>query len=199
MKTRISTRKRNTLLLTFAVILCLAASHLYNRNSHQNPVSTATEETITARSKTPVPDITLNTQRGPIRIQDMKGKTIILNFWASWCAPCAVEMPKQLAMMEMQKEDTILILLSSDDDENKMHTFLKKLPTKAQNMLKKPNIILAHDKNKEITQDIFQTYRLPETIIITPEGVMDRKIVGDSVDWQGKEIATYLQELSAKK
>jgi thiol-disulfide isomerase/thioredoxin len=116
-------------------------------------------------------------------IQDLRGKTVLLNFWASWCPPCIVEFP-DLVKRASEDEHIIFLAVSTDFRVENMEKFLadqKLLDAPA------PRIILVHDTDKTITQDLFQTYRLPETIIINDKGEMVEKIAG-AIDWTEKEL-----------
>ena len=65
------------------------------------------------------PDFTLTTPEGkPFGLQDLKGKVKIIDFWASWCAPCRAENPNMLRLYEDYK-DSGLSILSISLDENK--------------------------------------------------------------------------------
>jgi thiol-disulfide isomerase/thioredoxin len=110
-------------------------------------------------------------------LSDHTGKTIILNFWASWCPPCVSEFP-DLLDFAARNPGVILIALSSDKDTESIKRFFSRLDTKPKSALRKPNIIIGIDVGQKITHDLFQTVSLPETIIIGPEGDMLHKIVG---------------------
>ncbi len=65
----------------------------------------------------PAPDFTLRDLRGePVRLSDFKGKAVVLNFWATWCAPCRVEIPW---FVEWEKEYGArgLVVIGVDMDE----------------------------------------------------------------------------------
>jgi len=118
-------------------------------------------------------------------IKDLRGKTVLLNFWASWCPPCIIEFP-DLVKRARNDENIVFLAVSTDYRVENMEKFLAK-----QNLLKAPTerIILVHDTDKTITQDLFQTYRLPETIIINDKGEMVEKIAG-AIEWLDKELPT---------
>ncbi len=197
-KIRMSSRLRNAGLFVACIAVAVLATFLL-QNSRAVMLTPDSSNSVQSALKPLAPDVTFQTMRGPVSLQSLRGKVVVLNFWASWCAPCQVEIPKQLAMIESLSDDIVLVLLSSDDTTEAMHRFIQKLPPESRAALKKENVILAHDKDKTITQDRFQTLRLPETIIITPEGHMDRKIVGDSVDWQSQKMKNYLSGLRTKQ
>lgn len=122
-------------------------------------------------------------------LSEFRGKVVLLNFWASWCAPCVIEFPK-LATLAKENPDTLVVIaVSADSDRNDISRFLKKANHKPA-----PNFLLVHDEGKTISQDLFQTIRLPETIIIDPDGNMVRKVIGDT-DWTGNEMKSYLSSL----
>ncbi len=141
-----------------------------------------------------VPDFTITTlDQKTLTLSDLKGRTVILNFWATWCAPCVVEFPK-LAALAHANPDITLIFLSSDTNTDAIEKFLEKQSEETKKFLKDTNIAIARDEKRKITADLFMTYKLPETLIINKRGELAQKIVGDT-DWQGEEIKTLLEDL----
>jgi cytochrome c biogenesis protein CcmG/thiol:disulfide interchange protein DsbE len=148
-----------------------------------SPIIATTPITSDAIPQFSVTDITGKSHH----ISDFKGKIVILNFWATWCPPCVIEFPKLLTLAN-DNPNIILLALSSDIDDQNIHKFLKKFPSVSS------NVIIARDDKRHITADLFQTYKLPESLIIAPSGQMVKKIVGDT-DWNGAEIKNFLKSL----
>ena len=100
-------KKKKLIIIVLALVLLIAgASVLYNRlGEKMAPEQLAvaetapTEETGTEPAGTeppgiPAPDFTVYDGEGnPVKLSDYFGKPIVMNFWASWCGPCKMEMP----------------------------------------------------------------------------------------------------------
>lgn len=164
--------KLNLLILLALVLAGFGAAALL-----QQPKPAANPSSPAAQQLAPAPDFTFTDLAGRAhKRSDYAGKPIILNFWASWCAPCVAEFPLLLAAAA--DSNAVLIALSSDDDAAGVERFLAKLDAKSQKILKQNNVVIALDPGKAITSDLFQTVSLPETVIIDREGMMTHKIVG---------------------
>jgi peroxiredoxin len=62
-------------------------------------------------------NFTLNDLDGnPVSLGDFEGKPIIINFWATWCAPCRIEMPELQAAYDKYQEDGLVILALNEDE-----------------------------------------------------------------------------------
>lgn len=142
-----------------------------------------------------VPDVVLTDLQGAsIALKDYQGKIILLNFWATWCTPCIAEFPQFLKLAQAMPEDVVILAVSIDDEKTAIGKFLKRyLPDYAA----VENVQIFWDEDKKISQDLFQTVRVPETIIITPDMMMARKVAGLSVAWDGEEMKTYLAKMKA--
>lgn len=110
-------------------------------------------------------------------ISDYAGKTVILNFWASWCPPCVAEFP-HLVSFAAENPDVVLIALSSDKTLTDIRNFLDRLNPETRTLLNRQNVIIARDHNQTVTSDLFQSISLPETVIIDPGQRLRKKIVG---------------------
>jgi thiol-disulfide isomerase/thioredoxin len=75
------------------------------------------------------PEIALQDLKGaPHKLEEFRGKPVVLNFWATWCVPCAAEMPL-LSEMQTQYKDKILFIAASIDDDDvkpEIPAFIKK-------------------------------------------------------------------------
>ena len=65
------------------------------------------------------------------QISDFHGKVVLLNFWATWCAPCLKEMPDLNQLQSDFKEEGLVVLAISDETEKRLLPYIKKHPFKA--------------------------------------------------------------------
>ncbi|WP_413560219.1 TlpA family protein disulfide reductase [Bdellovibrio sp. HCB209] len=125
-------------------------------------------------------------------LEQMKGKVIILNFWASWCGPCVEEVPSLIKLVKEYKGEIQLIAVSGDSNENDIHVFLKSFPE-----LKGENIKIVYDQDRSLMK-MFDVSRLPESLILNREHKLVKKLVG-SIDWHTKDSLEYMNSLMGKK
>ena len=75
---------------------------------------------VPPRNEMPAPDFTLESLDGnTLSLQDFRGKTILLNFWATWCGPCKDELPAMQRLYEALRKDGVEIVAVSIDRDNK--------------------------------------------------------------------------------
>ena len=100
---------------------------------------------------------------------DLRGKTIFLNLWASWCPPCRAEMPTIQDLYNEVKKDTniVFVLISLDNDKSKAMQFVK---DKNFNL---PFYFLA-----DRIPSAFSTNTIPTTFVISPNGKIISKETG---------------------
>jgi thiol-disulfide isomerase/thioredoxin len=155
--------------------------------------STGTPPAETKAAYEPAPDIILTDMNGkPVRLYDYKGKIVLLNFWATWCTPCIAEFPQFIKLAQAMPDDLVILAVSIEDDKVSIGKFLKRhVPGYAA----AKNVQLFWDHDKSVSQDLFQTVRVPETIVITPEMMMARKVAGLSIEWDSEETKKYLSGL----
>lgn len=185
---------RNLLLIIITIIIAmLIYAVIMNNNNAQN--EPPEKHNLTAAHYSSAPDFAFKTlDNKELTLYQFKGKIVLIHFWASWCAPCIVELPKLVKLAKDYPRDIIILALSNDVTEQKLLQFLTK-----QNLMSPPkNLKFIWDEHKAITQDLFQTIKLPETIITDRDTRMIRKIAGDAA-WQSPEMKTYIKEIITKK
>ena len=78
----------------------------------------------------PAPDVTVETRSGDtVRLPDLKGRPVLINFWATWCGPCVSEMPA-LDALAAERAGTPLVIMAVSEDrkgESVVAPFIKKL------------------------------------------------------------------------
>ena len=117
------------------------------------------------------PAFTLMNQKSePISLENFRGKVVLLNFWATWCPPCASEMGSLNQLSEHFKDKPFEVVAISLDEGGwkDIEAFQKKTPLRFTLLL---------DSKAEVA-DRFGTYRLPETYLIDPQGKILEKIEG---------------------
>jgi len=101
------------------------------------------------------------------KIEDKKGKVVLLNLWATWCGPCREEMPELIALEEKYKDKNFEVIGLNTDDESaeEIKAFAEKM---------KLNYQLAYADSKLMSEFIKVTRlaAIPQTIIINREGRM---------------------------
>lgn len=111
-------------------------------------------------------------------LRDHKGKVVLLHFWASWCAPCLVEFPDLTELARAEQDNFIVLAVSTDDKVTDIEKFLTR--TKIEVPV---NMIIIQDEDKSISQDLYQSFKLPETYLITHNQDIMEKIVGPQDNW----------------
>ena len=127
---------------------------------------------------------------------NFEGKTIILNFWATWCTPCIAEFPDLITLAADHPEKIVLLALSVDENPQSIDPFFKRFKPDIQSKLTNANnIIIGLDSEKKISQDIFGTVMYPETFIIAPDLTIRKKVAGVT-DWTGDDIKMLIKQLN---
>jgi len=125
----------------------------------------------------------------PTRLSDLKGKVVLLNFWATWCPPCVDEAPSLNALQKrIAPLGGTVLGVSVDDDQEAYQEFIKHYE------LSFPTF---RDTTKQIPL-MYGTTMYPDTYVIDRNGKLDRKIVGPQ-DWSSPEMTQYLDKLLAAK
>ena len=122
---------------------------------------------------------------GAAHLSDLRGKVVILNFWASWCPPCLEETQSLNKLQQaIEPRGGVVLGISVDDDNDAYKKFL------ADNHVIFPTY---DDMTKKSATD-YGTSMFPETYFIDREGRLARKLAGPQ-DWQSPEIMQSIEGL----
>lgn len=122
-------------------------------------------------------DYTLKDMDGQdVRLSDFRGRPMLINFWATWCAPCRHEIPAFVELVEKYREERFIVLgISVDDKPEDLRTFA------AEFKMNYPVLVgLGHDE----LQEHYGAYQLPVSWFVRADGTVDYKHLGtESKEW----------------
>jgi len=130
------------------------------------------------------PDFTIKDDARSVSLHDLKGKVVLLNFWATWCPPCVEEMPSLVSLQAKMKDKVTVLAISVDVDEGAYKKFVKDHGV---------DLLTVRDPDEK-SNTLYGTFKYPETYVIDRDGVVRRKFVGP-VDWTSPDIVQYLSKL----
>lgn len=110
-----------------------------------------------------------------VKLSDLKGKVVLLDFWATWCPPCRVEIPNLLGIFrQFKNKDFILISVSLDRDLQAARKFVK---DKEMDWVH----IINMEAGREIAT-LYQVEYIPSTFVIGRKGKIEaRQLRGDEL------------------
>jgi len=131
----------------------------------------------------PAPDFTISDSGRTLQLSSYRGRVVLLNFWASWCAPCVEEIP---ALNQLQREMPQLVVVGVDVDED---------PAAYQRFLAQHEVdfLTIRDAQRR-SNALYGTFVFPDTYAIDRGGQIRRKFVS-AQDWTSPEIVDYLSHL----
>ena len=128
----------------------------------------------------------LDADKKQVNLDDYRGKLVLLNFWASWCAPCKEEMPS-LDLLQSNKNLNNLQIFPinvGQDNKKKAKDFFEELDIKTLNIYFDTTITLAKK---------FQLRGIPTTILISKDGYEFARIIG-SIDFESQKFIKWLSK-----
>jgi peroxiredoxin len=114
------------------------------------------------QDSTPAPDFTLKSRSGEnIKLSELRGNVVMVNFWASWCGPCRQEMPLLQQLYERYQGMGFTLLGINVDEQ----------PAAAQKMLKEipVNFPILYDSSNKVSKQ-YQVKAMPSTFMVDRDG-----------------------------
>ncbi len=123
---------------------------------------------------------------GKVNLLDYRGKVVFINFWATWCGTCKVEMPSMEKLYQRFKDHGFeMLTISVDKDQSLIDPFMKKYNLTFPVLL---------DPDNEIAKQKYKTTGVPETFIVNREGLIIHKAIGPR-DWANDETIEAFAQL----
>ncbi len=137
-------------------------------------------------SPVPAPDFSLDgTHAGSLRLRDLRGRVVLLNFWATWCVPCRAEMP---ALERLHREyggrGLTVVGVNLKESLAAVQGFMKELQLTFAAVL---------DSNGAVS-DAFKVRGLPMTFLLDREGRILWRALGPR-EWNGADGRAYFERL----
>lgn len=159
-------------LLTLATVICFLSSGC-DRDSRPGQLGRS------------APVFSISDGQHSVNLAQFRGKVVVLNFWASWCAPCIEEMPA-LQMLQQQLPQIQVVAVASDEEYSQYQTFI------IQHHI---SMLTIFDQGQK-SNALYGSFRFPETYIIDKQGVIRRKLIG-AQDFTSPDFVAYLKKLAS--
>lgn len=171
-----------TLILTALIYAC--GTETTGKGEPGDEIQLAVVEGKKARDFT-LPDL----NGGKVTLSDLRGKVVLLNFWATWCPPCREEMPSMESLhKKYEGKDMVVLAVAIDRKGEKIVR-----PFIEEKGFTFPVLI---DKKGDVS-DSYGVFAVPTTYIIGKDGTVLEKVQG-AADWFDTEALAYFEDLIGK-
>jgi len=166
------------------ILLGFAALYALKAASPAGTASPAAREQASPLVGGFAPDFSLPTLEGDseIRLADLRGLPVVLNFWASWCGPCRLEMPDIQARAQRWEGRLVVLGLNYDEPRSDAQAFVDEMGVTFPILL---------DAGKRVSR-AYQVQGLPTTVILDADGVVRVRHVGLMT---GSQLDQYLEQV----
>jgi len=123
------------------------------------------------------------------KLADLRGRAVVLNFWATWCPPCRAEMPSLQQLAEIYGPEQLVVLaVNVGEGPRRISQYLQ-----ASGL----NLTVLLDQNSEIART-WGASALPTTYLFDADGRPRQRVLGE-LDWTGREAAALVEPLLRSK
>ena len=144
--------------------------------------------TAVAQEKSPAPEISVVALAGgaPLKLSELKGKVVLLNFWATWCPPCREEIPSMMKLVSAMNGKPFQMVAVSIDEGGKadIESFFK------QSGFSLP----AYFDPTGVAVKAYGITGVPESFVIDKQGIIVKKVIG-GLAWDSAEVVSFLEGL----
>jgi cytochrome c biogenesis protein CcmG/thiol:disulfide interchange protein DsbE len=117
----------------------------------------------------PPPDFAVHTAQGSERLSALRGKPVVINFWASWCPPCTQELPYFERLAQLYGDRLTIVTVDWDEDPATVGAYVK------QHDL---NLPVVDDRQSQIYR-AYSLFEVPDTVVLDAQGNVTYVSVGE--------------------
>jgi thiol-disulfide isomerase/thioredoxin len=187
--------KKSASFFTFLALLVIVAtdfsgcgsSGLFKASAQENGKSSKKDLQDT-------PDVTFKDLQGKdVRLADLKGRVLVINFWATWCEPCQIEIPWMIGFQEKYADKGFTLLGVAMDDEGKsvVGPYVEKtqFDVDGKKMAMNYPIVIGND---DLSSKFGGLIGLPTTVVVGRDGKIHKRFLGlvshDELEKEIKEL-----------
>ena len=119
---------------------------------------------------------------------EFKGRWVVLNFWATWCAPCREEMPSLERLQAAMPEVAVVAVATGSNPKPAIEKFVAEVGLQGLTLWRDPQSALAHGMG---------VLGLPVTVILSPDGAEVARLIGGA-EWDSEAAKAVLAALMAE-
>lgn len=173
--------------LTMAMMAGMAVTNSFTSHADPAHLLPVVGQRNAAKLGEPAPNFHLRDMKGQmVSLSDLRGKVVLLNFWATWCGPCRIEMPAMEQLYRTYPRKDFEILAVSTDPQGAAVT----RPFQQEMGLTFP---ILHDAEYRIGL-LYGARTLPMTFMVDRQGIVRQQIFG-ARDWAAPEAHQLIQVL----
>lgn len=182
-------------IVSFCIAACTGTTSIQKSSVENTGISSSNESKLETKiNNFPPAPVAVSTadikalDESTFKIEDKKGKILLLNLWATWCGPCRAEMPELVAMQEKYKDQNFEIIGLNTDDETP-----EEIKMFVETMKLNYTIAWTDDKLMSELLKLSKFNGIPQTFVIDREGHLRGVFVGG-----GPKVVNQLKELVDK-
>ena len=130
----------------------------------------------------PPPDFSVHTAQGSEPLSALRGKPVIINFWASWCPPCTDELPYFERLAQMYGDKVTIVTVDWNEQPSTAAAYLRSHDL---------NLPVVDDEQSEIYK-AYSLFEVPDTVVLDAQGNVTYVSVGE-LSW--KELNTAVESV----
>jgi thiol-disulfide isomerase/thioredoxin len=170
-----------------ALLALLGAAALWG-NARERPDPARTLAVVVPPAGPASDFVLLDLAGRPVRLAELRGRVVLLNFWATWCAPCREEMPALEALArELGGQGLVVLTVNFEEAPETVRTFVREVGLTLPVLLDADGAVARR----------YRVTALPASFLVARDGALVGSVLGYR-DWRGAAARAYLQGLLAR-